>query len=244
MQGIVLSNSGIVTMTSREIADLVGKRHDHVIRDIRAMLAELGDAPDLGDGSDLSHVKESKDSRGYTTEFSLPKDLTLTLVTGYDIKRRHAINVRWLELESRASDPMQVLNDPAAMRGLLLGYTEKVIELEAKVEKIQPMADALVRIAGTDGMLHLQAAGKVLQQPPNKFIQWLREIGWIYKRAGNSINYPRSAKADAGYLTVKAVTVTKPDGSDFTKEQTYVTPKGLAKLSVMLGVQQDVLGGM
>lgn len=62
---------------------------------IRVMLDEL-----RKDGSDLSHVQEFYDSRGYTREFLLPKDLTLTLVTGYDVKRRHAINKRWMELES------------------------------------------------------------------------------------------------------------------------------------------------
>lgn len=30
-----------VTMTSLEIAELTGKRHDHVVRDIRTMLVEL-----------------------------------------------------------------------------------------------------------------------------------------------------------------------------------------------------------
>lgn len=33
--------------------------------------------------------------------FNLPKDLTFTLVLGYDVKRRYAVTRRWLELEER-----------------------------------------------------------------------------------------------------------------------------------------------
>ncbi|NEK70566.1 MAG: Rha family transcriptional regulator, partial [Xanthomonas perforans] len=68
-----------LTMSSREIAELTGKQHKHVIRDIRAMLEELSE-----DGPVLGHV-EVKDARGYTDCFSLNRDLTETLITGYSI---------------------------------------------------------------------------------------------------------------------------------------------------------------
>lgn len=51
-----------VRMSSTDIANLTGKRHDHVLRDIRKMLAALGDSPNLGD------VEEVTDARGYTQE--------------------------------------------------------------------------------------------------------------------------------------------------------------------------------
>lgn len=80
-------------MSSREIAELTGKRHGDVIRDVRVMLEALGDV------ADLRHVREEKDERGYTACFNLPKDLTITLVSGYNVTMRHRIVVRWMELE-------------------------------------------------------------------------------------------------------------------------------------------------
>lgn len=41
------SKPEIIDMTSSEIADLAQKEHSHVLRDIRVMIAELLDDPDL-----------------------------------------------------------------------------------------------------------------------------------------------------------------------------------------------------
>lgn len=87
------------TMSSREIADLTGKRHGDVIRDIRSMIAALGD------DADLRHVSEVSDARGYTAEFVLDRYHTEVLVTGYDVKRRAAVIKRWFDLETGAAKP-------------------------------------------------------------------------------------------------------------------------------------------
>lgn len=88
-----------VTMSSREIAKLTGKEHKNVLRDIREMLDALEK-----DGSDLSHVREDKDARGYTKQFHLDRELTETLVTGYSIPLRHKVIRRIHELEQKVSD--------------------------------------------------------------------------------------------------------------------------------------------
>lgn len=88
-----------LTMSSREIAELTGKLHTNVLRNIRNMLAELGEA-------ELKFESSYRDSTGRTLPmFNLPKELTLTLVAGYSAPLRHRIVLRWQELEEAAKGP-------------------------------------------------------------------------------------------------------------------------------------------
>lgn len=228
-------SGGNATMSSREIAELTGKQHAHVMRDIRKMLEALG--KDVSSFGSIFKDAYGRDQQ----EYRLDRELTLTLVSGYDIPLRHRVVTRLAELEAKpAVDPMQVLSDPAAMRGLLLTYTEKVLTLESQVAEQEPKVKAFNRMAGAEGMLNLQTTGKVLQQPPNKFIQRLRELRWIFKRPGAKYNSAHVDKINAGYLATKAHEYEKPDGTTHVNEQVMVTPKGMAKLALIFGVE---LGG-
>ena len=97
----------VVTMSSRDIAKLTGKRNSDVLRDIRRMLQEL----DLLNNSFLSYkgFQVVNDDKGRTAEIQLNKELTLTLVSGYNVKMRHAIIKRWQELEAQqAAKPAEL----------------------------------------------------------------------------------------------------------------------------------------
>ncbi|MCF5805502.1 hypothetical protein GIV20_06500 [Pseudomonas tremae] len=83
-----------MTMSSLEIAELTGKQHSNVGRDIRKMLT------DLGDDSKLNHVHEEKDARGYTKAYHLDRELTQTLITGYSTPLRLKVIRRLNELEA------------------------------------------------------------------------------------------------------------------------------------------------
>lgn len=88
-----------ITMSSREIAELTGKRHDHVIRDIRNMIGRLSATPDLGWHCE---TETYADEQGKTREmYRMDKDTTLTLVSGYDAVLRFRIIKRWQSLEAQ-----------------------------------------------------------------------------------------------------------------------------------------------
>ena len=84
------------TMSSREIAQLTGKDHRHVLADIRKMFEDLGETS-AGFSADLP------DAYGRPQPaFKLPKRETLILVSGYNVGMRAKIIDRWQELEARA----------------------------------------------------------------------------------------------------------------------------------------------
>lgn len=222
-----ITNSTNLTMSSREIAELCEKDLAHVNRDIRKMLSDLKDDPDL------DHVNETKDSRGYTTEFNLPKDLTITLVAGYNVKIRKRIINRWLELETQPTiDPMKALSDPTIMRGLLLTYTEKVLVLESKVVELAPKAKALDRIAThSEGSFCIRDAAKTLQVKEKVLKQTLVERGWIYRRPMGSGYLAYSEKLKRGLMEHKIIRGERPDGSEWVETQARITARGMALLS-------------
>ena len=84
----------IQTMSSREIAELCGKEHKHVLADIRNMCESLEI-----DSAEFS--AQYKDTTGRTLPcFNLPKRETLILVSGYSAELRAKIIDRWQELEN------------------------------------------------------------------------------------------------------------------------------------------------
>lgn len=95
------------TMSSREIADLCVKQHQHVKRDCEIMFSEL----EL-DASTFGHIYFDSVNR-QQTEYLLTYELVQTLITGYNIKLRHAVVQRLNELESKQSIPQ---NFAQAMR--------------------------------------------------------------------------------------------------------------------------------
>ena len=240
MSSLVKLDCNVQKMSSREIAELCNKRHDNVMADIKKMLSELSlAAPEF---SGTAFVDGPNNSKREIQVFNLLKRETLILVSGYNIELRARIIDRWAELESQAQhqplDPMQTLSDPNALRGLLLGYSEKVITLEAKVDEMQPDVDAFDRIAKADGSLCLTDTAKALQMRPKDFISLLNQKQWIYKRTGSAHYVGYQDKVQSGYLEHKVTEVSRSDGSSKITEQVRVTPKGLTKLSRLLGNQQ------
>lgn len=137
-----------------------------------------------------------------------------------------------------ARDPLAILNDPAAMRGLLLNYSEKVLALEATVSEQKPVVDAYDRlVTRTDGTMCITDAAKSIQARPKDLFAWLQRHRWIYRRPGGSSWLAYQSTLLRGYMEHKVTTITV-DGVDRIREQALVTAKGLARLAVEFAKQE------
>ncbi len=200
---------------------------------------------------DFTTVGKSLPSGGRQNDYFLTIDMAkeLSMVERND-KGKQARQY-FIECERRANaavDPMVALNDPAAMRGLLLTYSEKVLALEDKITEQAPKVEAHDRIADSTGTLCLRDAAKALQMQPIKLNQWMQANNWIYRRLGKGAWTAYQERIQAGQLTHKLTPYfDEQTGDNRVSEQVRVTGKGLTLLAKRLNVElgpADVPVGM
>jgi phage regulator Rha-like protein len=128
----------VVTMSSFDIAGLVGKRHDNVKRTIETLIER---------GVITSPQIEEKPTAGrpttiYVFEGEHGKRDSIVVVAQLSPEFTACLVDRWQELEAQIAkptfDPMAALNDAEFLRGTLLTYSEKVIALEHQVDEMKP----------------------------------------------------------------------------------------------------------
>ena len=176
----LMNVGGVQTMSSREIAELTGKEHKHIIRDIRTIIAQLKDGPNL----DHEEFQSLTDNRGYTSEYLLTKNQTLLLMTGYNIPLRQKLINRWQELENASKQQLPDFTNPAeAARAWAAEYEQKLIAQE-KLSVAAPKADVYDRIVERNGLYN---ATQIAQKFGQSAI-------WLNKQLASMGVYNRSVK--------------------------------------------------
>lgn len=233
MSDLSIIQGQALTMSSREIAELTGKEHFHVMRDLRTLQEQLG----AMFGGSIQNWRHPQNGQTYQ-QYELDKDTCLTLLLGYDAVARMKVIKRWQELEAKVSQPLVPQSLPEALR-LAADLAEKKAQAEAALAIAAPKAQALDRIATADGSTCITDAAKVLQIRPKDLFKWLQAHQWIYRRQGGAGWLAYQHRIQQGYLEHKVTTVERSDGTEKVIEAVRVTRKGLVRLSEMVGNSPD-----
>ena len=210
----VKNDPGFPAMSSLEIAGLCDKRHDHVMADIRNMLQQLNiQSPEFSG--------DYRDERGRSYPlYHLPKDLCLTLVSGYNVVLRKRIIDRWLELENgqQMSVPQSL---PEALR-LAADLAEQKEKLKLELAAAAPKVEFVDRYCTASGSLSFRQVAKLLKAKEPEFRLFLIDNDIMY-RLGGALT-PRHQHIAAGRFEVKTGTSAT---SNHAFSQARFTAKGV-----------------
>jgi len=223
-----IGNGQPLTMSSREIAELTGKQHDNVRRDIKNLADELS----------LTFEEKSEPSAGGRPMkvFLLPKRECLILVSGYNVELRARIIDRWMELEEGARKPQFVLDpsDPKVMLACFDYLQKQVQEKDAIIAVQGEKVKQLDRLAAADGSMCLRDAAKTLNVRPKDLNAFMSARRWIYKRVGNAGWIAYQDKIQAGLMEHIDHPFFDDQGRERIATRAHVTAKGLVKLAELL----------
>jgi len=245
----------VKTMDSREIAELMGKDHRNVCRDIDIMFDRLE-----GVCSDPSTPPEEEYHRGDRTQYKYLKPSTIDTFMNKATNGATAIRIR-----DQFSSTYKNLQNGQEYRCYKLPYRETMIlvsgysvelrakiidrwmELEAKeakkipatyaealrlaadqselIEVLTPKAETYDRISNAAGLRLLSEVGKINGIGPKKIFPILAEKGIIFRLHGSWV--PRQEHQDAGYFVTRdRLAWTDGEGIEHMEIQVYATPKG------------------
>ena len=209
---IMSKNSSVLTMSSREIADLVESRHDSVKRTIERL-------QDKG-LIQLTPMVEVKNHLGQVvTEYKLIKRDTYVVVAQLSPEFTARLVDRWQELENQQMPQIpQTLSE--ALR-LAADQAEQIERQNLLLEQQRPTVEFVQRYVEVGTTKSLRETAKILRVPERAMIDCLVGDGLLFRQSGNLLPYQKyHAK---GLFDVK--TGTTEHGHNYT--QTRVTSKGI-----------------
>ena len=188
-------------MSSREIANLTGKQHAHICRDIRRMLEDLEPEKDGSKSGCISDeapavqgFKESVYLDAYgreKPEFLLNFELTMTLISGYNVVLRNRIIKRWQELELQQQQIQ------------LAKQSKQIVALENKLQDAQIKACQFDALVAQSGFLNFRKVAKELELNERSLKSWLIQNDWISLRGSQKKMSPKSWTIRKKYMVFK-----------------------------------------
>ena len=208
-------------MTSVEIAEVTGKMHKHVLRDIRNLLDQGVNETNFG-------LVEYKDKKGETRPmYQLTPKGCLILASGYDPVLRERIVNKLEEYQQKERAEMLQLPDftnPAeAARAWAKEYEQKTVlalenkrleeenvQLAAENQELKNDRNYLDLIMRSRALLTISQIAQDYGMSGKALNKKLSEMGIQYSINGQWILYAKYK--DCGYVSSRSIDITRADG--------------------------------
>jgi len=214
-----------IKMTSLQLAEVTGKLHKNIIRDIRTEIDQLS-----GYGAELIfEPSEYKDSTGRTLPmYTIGKKGAMQLALKYDAVTRYRVINYIEELEKNQKPALP--NYAEALRQLA-DTIERNEEYKKELEVVRPKAMFADSVSASESTILVRDMAKILKQNgieigEKRLFEWLRENGYLIRARGHDRNMPTQKAMDLGLFRVKETTVTRSNGKITISKTPKITGKG------------------
>lgn len=216
------------TMTSREIAQITGKRHDHLMRDIRAMedaWINLGQ-PKFGE----TYYTDQWNRR--QPQYELTKIECLYIATKFSDEARGKVILRWEELEIEKLNGGFII--PRSYSEALMLASKQAEELEIKERLLleqKPKVLFAEAVETSKTSILIGELAKILKQNgveigQNRLFDWLRDNGYLISRKGTDYNMPTQKSMELGLFEIKETVINHSDGHISVSKTPKIKGKG------------------
>ena len=233
MENITLLNfEGQDVLDSRDVAQMIGKRHDHLVRDIDKYIDDIDQNPNLGNGSTTAIASNNffipstytlKNGRQYRN-YLLTKqgcEFVANKMTGKKGNQFTAayvglFNSMKQELQSRQLDSYMI-DDPVKR-------AERWIEERKAYEKVLPKAEYYDSQMRNPGLMTVTEIAKDYGWSGSHMNQMLKELKVIYRQGSHWVLYQKYA--NKGYGQYEPYPFKDSDGKQNAKNNLKWTQKG------------------
>lgn len=222
LAGVALNSE---TMTSLDIAEITGKLHKSVLRDIRNLIESIGEVN--GYSFVLCSYTDAKNQE--RPMYKLTKKDSLLLASGYNVSLRAKIINRWEELEKKEQQSAIPKTFAEALR-LAAEQVELVEKQQEQLEAQKPKVLFADAVSTAKKSCLIGELAKILRQNDinigqNRLFEWLRENNYICKR-GEMYNLPTQKSMELGIMETKKSTIIRGDGVTIVTNTPKITGKG------------------
>lgn len=218
-------------LDSREVAEMVGKEHNKLLRDIRVYITQL-------DASKVGHTDFFTESQ-YTDKSNRQKPCYLVTKKGCEFIAHKLTGVkgteftakyinRFHEMEDTIKTQLPQGNDLIALA--VIEAQKMIAERDKQIERMKPKEIFADAVSASKGAILIGDLAKLISQNgyrigQNRLFDWLRNNGYLIK-SGSSRNRPMQRYVEQGLFEVKETVINMPNGNVRTALTTKVSGKG------------------
>ncbi len=239
----IIKQNNQFLVESREVAELIEKKHDNLLRDIRGYKKILEDSSNLRSQDFFIESTYINTQNKIQPCYLLTKkgcDMVANKMTGEKGIIFTAIYVtkfEEMEQELKEQQPKLPTTYKEALQQLLVEVEEKEqLQLENQekdkvIQLQQPKVLFADSVASSDNSILVGELAKLLRQNgidtgQNRLFDWLRNNGYLIKRKGEDYNTPTQKSVDLGVIETKEGTRVHPDGHTSITKTPKITGKG------------------